>query len=168
MPRLRGGLETKFQDANSPNKASACFRSGVSKHRIHADFVCHQRGRRKGSEARRREAIQGYAKSAGFVIVDWFYDAAVSGADAIKAAGTTPLNRQAVLRPSARIWMRACGGDHKERASDLSRRCFSRQAVTKRRVYSLTGHDFEIGQIAPLCTWVDFQQLHIRNSGRGW
>jgi hypothetical protein len=33
------------------------------------------------SEARQRKAIEGYAKATGMVIVDWFYDAAVSGAD---------------------------------------------------------------------------------------
>ena len=41
-------------------------------------------GEGKDSEARQRKAIEGYAKSAGFVIVDWFYDAAVSGADPIE------------------------------------------------------------------------------------
>jgi DNA invertase Pin-like site-specific DNA recombinase len=39
----------------------------------------------KDSEARQRKAIEGYAKSAGMVIVVWFYDAAVSGADPIEA-----------------------------------------------------------------------------------
>ena len=38
----------------------------------------------KDSEARQRKAIEGFAKSAGYVIVDWFYDAAVSGADPIE------------------------------------------------------------------------------------
>jgi DNA invertase Pin-like site-specific DNA recombinase len=37
----------------------------------------------KDSEARQRKAIEGYAKSAGIVIVDWFYDKAVRGADVI-------------------------------------------------------------------------------------
>jgi DNA invertase Pin-like site-specific DNA recombinase len=40
-------------------------------------------GEGKDSEARQRKAIEGYAKSAGFVIVEWFYDKAVRGADAI-------------------------------------------------------------------------------------
>jgi len=40
-------------------------------------------GEGKDSEPRQRRAIEGYAKSAGFVIVDWFYDKAVRGADAI-------------------------------------------------------------------------------------
>jgi DNA invertase Pin-like site-specific DNA recombinase len=40
-------------------------------------------GERKDSEVRQRKAIEGYAKSAGFVIVDWFYDKAVRGADVI-------------------------------------------------------------------------------------
>ena len=39
----------------------------------------------KDSEARQKKAIEGYAKAAGTVIVDWFYDAAVSGADPIEA-----------------------------------------------------------------------------------
>ncbi len=39
----------------------------------------------KDSEARQRKAIEAYAKAAGVVIVEWFYDAAVSGADAIEA-----------------------------------------------------------------------------------
>jgi len=37
------------------------------------------------SERRQREAIQGFAKRAGYDIIDEFYDAAVSGADAIDA-----------------------------------------------------------------------------------
>ena len=42
-------------------------------------------GEGKDSEARQRKAIEAYAKSAGIVILEWFYDAAVSGADAIEA-----------------------------------------------------------------------------------
>ena len=38
----------------------------------------------KDSEARQRKAIEGYAEASGAVIVDWFYDAAVSGADPIE------------------------------------------------------------------------------------
>ena len=41
-------------------------------------------GEGKDSEARQRKAIESYAKAAGTVIVDWFYDAAVSGADPIE------------------------------------------------------------------------------------
>jgi DNA invertase Pin-like site-specific DNA recombinase len=41
-------------------------------------------GEGKDSEARQRKAIESYAKSAGVVVVDWFYDAAVSGADPIE------------------------------------------------------------------------------------
>lgn len=37
----------------------------------------------KDSETRQRTAIQAYADAAGFEIVEWFYDAAVSGADPI-------------------------------------------------------------------------------------
>lgn len=40
-------------------------------------------GEGKDSETRQRRAIEGYAKSAGMIIVDWFYDKAVRGADAI-------------------------------------------------------------------------------------
>jgi DNA invertase Pin-like site-specific DNA recombinase len=39
----------------------------------------------KDSETRQRRAIEAHAKRAGLVIVDWFYDAAVSGADPIDA-----------------------------------------------------------------------------------
>ena len=42
-------------------------------------------GEGKDSEARQRKAVERHAKAAGFVVVDWFYDAAVSGADAIEA-----------------------------------------------------------------------------------
>ena len=42
-------------------------------------------GEGKDSEARQRKAIEGYAKQAGMVIVDWFYDAAVSGADPVES-----------------------------------------------------------------------------------
>jgi DNA invertase Pin-like site-specific DNA recombinase len=40
-------------------------------------------GADKDSEARQRSAIESYAKSAGLQVAGWFYDAAVSGADAI-------------------------------------------------------------------------------------
>jgi DNA invertase Pin-like site-specific DNA recombinase len=42
-------------------------------------------GADKDSDKRQREAIQAFAKSAGFVIVEEFYDAAVSGADEVQA-----------------------------------------------------------------------------------
>jgi len=42
-------------------------------------------GADKDSERRQRVAIEGYAKAAGYVIVDWFYDAAVKGADPVTA-----------------------------------------------------------------------------------
>jgi DNA invertase Pin-like site-specific DNA recombinase len=41
-------------------------------------------GEGKDSEARQRKAIEAHAKRAGMVIVDWFYDAAVSGADPVE------------------------------------------------------------------------------------
>src|SRR5215204_5777589 len=40
-------------------------------------------GADKDSERRQREAIQGFARRAGYEVVEWFYDAAVSGADHI-------------------------------------------------------------------------------------
>lgn len=40
-------------------------------------------GADKDSEKRQRAAIEGYAKSSGFVIVDWYYDKAVRGSDAV-------------------------------------------------------------------------------------
>jgi DNA invertase Pin-like site-specific DNA recombinase len=42
-------------------------------------------GSDKDSEQRQRVAIGSYAKAAGVLIVDWFYDAAVSGADPVEA-----------------------------------------------------------------------------------
>ncbi len=39
----------------------------------------------KDSERRQRAAIEAYAKRAGFVVVDWFYDKAVRGADVVTA-----------------------------------------------------------------------------------
>src|SRR5215207_7010406 len=42
-------------------------------------------GADKDSERRQREAVQGFARRAGYEIVDEFYDTAVSGADAIDA-----------------------------------------------------------------------------------
>ena len=42
-------------------------------------------GEGKDSQKRQRAAIEGYAKSAGYVIVDWYYDAAVKGADPVTA-----------------------------------------------------------------------------------
>ena len=41
-------------------------------------------GTDKDSDRRQRQAIQGFAKRAGFALVDEFYDAAVSGADPIE------------------------------------------------------------------------------------
>src|ERR1700676_109076 len=41
-------------------------------------------GADKDSEQRQRAALEGYAKRAGHLVVDWFYDAAVSGVDPIE------------------------------------------------------------------------------------
>lgn len=40
-------------------------------------------GQDKDSDKRQRTAIEAFAKANGFVIVDWYYDAAVSGADPV-------------------------------------------------------------------------------------
>jgi DNA invertase Pin-like site-specific DNA recombinase len=40
-------------------------------------------GEGKDSEARQRKAIEAYARSAGYAVVEWFYDKAVRGADAV-------------------------------------------------------------------------------------
>jgi DNA invertase Pin-like site-specific DNA recombinase len=42
-------------------------------------------GADKDSEKRQRAAIESYSKAAGFLIVDWFYDAAVRGSDPVTA-----------------------------------------------------------------------------------
>jgi DNA invertase Pin-like site-specific DNA recombinase len=42
-------------------------------------------GQDKDSERRQRIAVERFAKRAGYHLVDWFYDAAVSGGDDIKA-----------------------------------------------------------------------------------
>jgi DNA invertase Pin-like site-specific DNA recombinase len=42
-------------------------------------------GEGKDSETRQRRAIERHARAAGFVVIDWFYDAAVSGADPVEA-----------------------------------------------------------------------------------
>ena len=52
-------------------------------------------GQDKDSEKRQRDAIQSFAARAGIQIVDWFYDAAVSGADPID---TRPGFRSALER----------------------------------------------------------------------
>jgi hypothetical protein len=49
------------------------------------------------SEARQREAIEGYAQASGAVIVGWFYNAAVSGADPIEARPGSPTMASARL-----------------------------------------------------------------------
>jgi DNA invertase Pin-like site-specific DNA recombinase len=41
-------------------------------------------GADKDSEKRQRAAIEAFAKQAGFEIIDWYYDEAVSGADRIE------------------------------------------------------------------------------------
>lgn len=49
-------------------------------------------GADKDSDKRQRVAIEAFAKSHGYTIIDWIYDAAVSGADPVEArAGFTDL-----------------------------------------------------------------------------
>ena len=50
-------------------------------------------GEGKDSENRQRRAIEGYAKSVGMVIVDWFYDKAVRGADCAFASIVITVSR---------------------------------------------------------------------------
>jgi hypothetical protein len=52
-------------------------------------------GRDKDSEARQRAAIESYAKASGYIIVDWFYDPAVKGSDAVKCVReiSTPVSK---------------------------------------------------------------------------
>jgi hypothetical protein len=60
--------------------------------RLFADELGHQRWPDKDSDKRQRDAIQAFAKSAGYVIVDEFYDAGVRGADPIEGRpGFNPL-----------------------------------------------------------------------------
>jgi hypothetical protein len=47
-------------------------------------------GRDKDSGKRQRAAIEGYAKAAGYVVVEWFYDAAIKGADAVTSRPAHP------------------------------------------------------------------------------
>ena len=60
-----------------PTRAAAS--SGLFTHQLGG-----QLGTDKDSEKRQRHAIQGFAKRAGFAIVEEFYDAAISGADPIE------------------------------------------------------------------------------------
>ena len=71
-------------------------------------------GRDKDSEARQRAAIESYAKAAGYTIVDWFYDPAVKGSDAVTerpgfkdmldriASNSVRTLRRAITRPRRR------------------------------------------------------------------
>jgi len=52
--------------------------------RLHAYELGHERRRRQGQRGRQRAAIEAYAKRAGLLVTDWFYDPAVSGADPIE------------------------------------------------------------------------------------
>ena len=71
-------------------------------------------GRDKDSEVRQRAAIESYAKAAGYTIVDWFYDPAVKGSDAVTerpgfkdmldriASNSVRTLRRAITRPRRR------------------------------------------------------------------
>jgi DNA invertase Pin-like site-specific DNA recombinase len=68
------------------------MRRPVSKRKERQKVVAYMRtssaanvGTDKDSEKRQRMAIEAFVKRAGFDIVDWFYDPAVSGADPIEA-----------------------------------------------------------------------------------
>jgi len=54
----------------------------------------------KDSERRQRAAIEGYAKRAGMVVVEWFYDGAVNGADPIEK----PPRLRRSTHPDRRQW----------------------------------------------------------------
>jgi DNA invertase Pin-like site-specific DNA recombinase len=63
----------------------------MAKHRKSVEAVAYLRtssatnvGGGKDSEKRQRAAVERFARRNGYAIVDWFYDAAVSGADDIK------------------------------------------------------------------------------------
>jgi len=64
-------------------------------------------GEGKDSEPRQRAAIAGYAEKAGYLIAedDWYYDAAVRGADSIEA-------RDGFIAMLARIQSNGVRNDH--------------------------------------------------------
>jgi DNA invertase Pin-like site-specific DNA recombinase len=63
----------KTHDSQQPTKAIGYMRTSSA---VNV-------GPDKDSEKRQRAAIESYAKQAGFEVVDWYYDAAISGSDPI-------------------------------------------------------------------------------------
>jgi hypothetical protein len=52
-------------------------------------------GADKDGKKRQRAAIDGYAKAAGYVVVDWYYDVAVKGTDIVTARQASLLSENA-------------------------------------------------------------------------
>lgn len=76
-------------------------------------------GADKDSDKRQRAAIEAFATRAGFEIVDWYYDAAVSGADATACgrSSSRPLTVSPAISSCRRPAFACCA----IRASNLSR-----------------------------------------------
>ena len=79
-------------------------------------------GADKDSERRQREAIQGFARRAGYQIVDEFYDAAVSGADAIDAGAGFAAMLKRIEGNATRAGARRPGPGNSSLGSMTSRR----------------------------------------------
>lgn len=97
-------------------------------------------GADKDSEQRQRAAIQRYAKQTGYVVIDWFNDPAVSGADPIE---TRP-GFAALLDRIERNWVRVVVVEDASRfARDLVAQELGLLALMKRgvRVLTATGDD---------------------------
>ena len=74
-------------------------------------------GRDKDSERRQRLAIERFAKAAGYAVVDWFNDPAVSGADPIESRpGFAALLNHVLGLPIVEVTI-ADGGSYLQRGS---------------------------------------------------
>jgi DNA invertase Pin-like site-specific DNA recombinase len=82
-------------------------------------------GTDKDSEKRQRAAIESFAKANGFAIVDWYYDAAIRGTDAVAE------------RPGFKAMLDRIAGNGVRNVIVESPDRFARDLVTQ-----LTGHDF--------------------------
>lgn len=82
-------------------------------------------GAEKDSDKRQRAAIQSYAKSAGYTIIDWFYDKAVRGSDTVTE------------RPGFAAMLRRIAGNGVRTIIVESPDRFARDLTVQ-----LTGHDF--------------------------
>lgn len=89
---LKENIQISDNDLTTHDKSEKqpILSAGNSRHRRRIEAVGYMRtssatnvGDDKDSERRQRAAIERYAKGAGFTIVEWFYDAAVKGEDAI-------------------------------------------------------------------------------------